>query len=217
MNRAMPQQHHPPPPVKVARRAAEQQQGGERQGEGVDHPLHLGGGGVEAPPDRGQSDVEHRAVDEGEARGEDAGGEDQRRVSRLAAGLGGAGPRRRRASGRREAQAAPPGSAGPRIGAVAVRRPPHRSKAAARRQATQRQRQRDSRRVSAGVDAADRANGSRIAAPIIPDRLSASTGRPSSSHQPLRPVSCSRRTTSAEQRAGSSARTKASAIHRMIS
>ena len=73
-------EHHPPPPVKVARRAAEQQQGGERQGEGVDHPLHLGGGGAEAAPDRGQGDVEHRAVDEGEARGEDAGGEDQPRM-----------------------------------------------------------------------------------------------------------------------------------------
>ena len=83
----MPAEHHPPPPVKVARRAAEQQQGGERQGEGVDHPLHLGGGGVEAAPDRRQRDVEHRAVDEGEARGEDAGGEDEARMLRRAAAL----------------------------------------------------------------------------------------------------------------------------------
>ena len=84
MNRTMPPQHHPPAAIEVARRAAEQEQGGERQGEGVHHPLHLGGAGVEALADRGQRDVEHRAVDEGEAGGEDAGGEDRVRIFRLA-------------------------------------------------------------------------------------------------------------------------------------
>jgi hypothetical protein len=77
-----PADQHQPPPVKIARRAADQQQGRERQQEGVDHPLHVGGAGGEAAADRGQGDIEHRAVDEGQARGEDAGEEDEPRPRR---------------------------------------------------------------------------------------------------------------------------------------
>ena len=115
VNRRMPPEHHPLAPVKIARRAAGQQQGGERQGEGVHHPLHLGRGGVEAPPDRRQRDVQHRAVDEGEARGEDAGGEDRPRIFRLAARRPQAGRAVARA-GQAEAQVTrlPPPAAAPR-------------------------------------------------------------------------------------------------------
>ena len=42
-------------PVKIARRAAGQQQRRERQGEGVHHPLHLGGRRVEARPIAGRA------------------------------------------------------------------------------------------------------------------------------------------------------------------
>src|SRR6185295_6940919 len=50
----------------------------QRQQIGVDHPLHFLCAGAIAGADRRQSDAEHRAFDERQARGEDAG--DQRPV-----------------------------------------------------------------------------------------------------------------------------------------
>ena len=52
------------PAVMIAERAAEQEQRRQRQEVGVDDPLHLGGAGAVAGADRGQRDVEDRAVDE---------------------------------------------------------------------------------------------------------------------------------------------------------
>ena len=70
------------PAIMVAERAAEQEQRRQRQEIGVDHPLHVGRAGAVAGADRGQRDVEHAALDERQARGEDAGGERPARVVR---------------------------------------------------------------------------------------------------------------------------------------
>src|SRR5258708_23522732 len=57
----------------VAKCSAEKQQRGERQQISVDHPLHLLGAGAVARADCWQRDVEDRAIDERQARREDAG------------------------------------------------------------------------------------------------------------------------------------------------
>ena len=89
---AGPDDQQPPPPEMIAERAAEQQQRRQRQQVGVDHPLHFLRAGAVAVADRGKGDAEDRAVDERQARGEDAGDERPARVgARLAA------PRWRRA------------------------------------------------------------------------------------------------------------------------
>ena len=66
---------HAPSPEPVAQRAAEQDQGGQGQGVGVDDPLETGEVGVEVAPDRGQRDVDDRAVEQGDAAAEDGGRE----------------------------------------------------------------------------------------------------------------------------------------------
>src|SRR5689334_12855139 len=65
----------------VAERAPEQKQSGQRQEVGIDHPLHFGSANAVACADRRQRDVEYRAVDEREARREDAGDQGPARVT----------------------------------------------------------------------------------------------------------------------------------------
>src|SRR6185503_18714466 len=75
--------------VMVAQGAAEEEQRRQGQQEGVDHPLDLGGAGAVTGADRGQGDVEHRAVDERQARGEDTRRQGPARVgSRFLPGAG---------------------------------------------------------------------------------------------------------------------------------
>ena len=57
----------------VAERPAQEKQCGERQEVAVDHPLQACRAATEIPTQRGQPDIHHRPVDEGEARREDAG------------------------------------------------------------------------------------------------------------------------------------------------
>ena len=64
----------------IAERSAEQQQRRKRQQISVDDPLHFLGAGAVAGADRGQRDAEHRAFDERQARGEDAGDQSPARV-----------------------------------------------------------------------------------------------------------------------------------------
>jgi hypothetical protein len=86
--RASDQRALPPPPV--ARRAAHKQERAERQEVGVDDPLQASGARAEAFADGGQAHVDHRAVDEGQRRGEDRGGQHEAgmRDGALALGMG---------------------------------------------------------------------------------------------------------------------------------
>ena len=69
-----------PRPNRSPRRAAEQQKRAERQQIGVDHPGQFACRRAQAEADRRQPDIDHRAVDEGEAGGEDRGDQHQARV-----------------------------------------------------------------------------------------------------------------------------------------
>ena len=67
------------PAEQVAQRPAGQQQRGQRQGVGLDHPLHVDERGVEGRLQRRQRDVHDRAVDERHAGAEDGRREDPAR------------------------------------------------------------------------------------------------------------------------------------------
>ena len=62
-------------PEAVAQRPAEQDQRRERQQVAVEHPLQVAGGRVEVTTDVGQRDVDHGAVEEGEAGPQDGDGQ----------------------------------------------------------------------------------------------------------------------------------------------
>src|SRR5690348_6212728 len=64
----------------IAERTTEEKQRRQGQQKGVHHPLHVLSGGSVTRPDRRQCDVEDRAVDERQARGEDAGDQRPARV-----------------------------------------------------------------------------------------------------------------------------------------
>src|SRR5512147_2064585 len=64
----------------IASPSTEQDERAERQEIGVDRPRQLGGAGAEIAGERRKRDVDHRAVDEGDARAEDRGGEVRARV-----------------------------------------------------------------------------------------------------------------------------------------
>ena len=75
-----PNQEQPPPAEVIASPSTEQDERPERQEIGVDRPGQLGGAGAEIARERRKRDVDHRAVDEGDARAEDRGGEGRARV-----------------------------------------------------------------------------------------------------------------------------------------
>ena len=60
-------------PEQVAQRPAEQDQGRQRHEVAVEHPLQPGDAGVEVLADVGQGDVDHRRVQEGDARAQHRG------------------------------------------------------------------------------------------------------------------------------------------------
>ena len=72
-----PDREDPPAPVQVAERSADQQQRAERQQIRLDHPLLISERAAQVRADRRQRDVDDRAVEEHDARAEDA--RDQRR------------------------------------------------------------------------------------------------------------------------------------------
>ena len=66
-----PDDEEPPPAELVPEAAADQEQRDHRQHVGLDHPLLPGQPGVQLPPQRGQRDVDDRAVEEDDGRAED--------------------------------------------------------------------------------------------------------------------------------------------------
>ncbi len=73
---------YPPPSEKIAQRPAYEDEGGEEQRVALHHPLHIDYAGVEIRLQRGQRDVHHGAIDEGEGRSENYRDQDPR-CSRL--------------------------------------------------------------------------------------------------------------------------------------
>ena len=68
-----PDQEHPPPPEPVAERAAEQHERGQHEQVPVDGPLETGHRGAQFHAEAGQGHVDHGAVQEDHAGGEDRG------------------------------------------------------------------------------------------------------------------------------------------------
>ena len=98
---------HAPAADAVAEPAADEDERAEDEEVGVRHPLQAGEIGAEPLLDRGQRDVDDRAVDEGHRRGDDGGGEDERprgrrRRSRVHS-CGGPGQAHRRGAARQPA------------------------------------------------------------------------------------------------------------------
>jgi hypothetical protein len=67
-----------PPAEAVAHRSASQKQGGEKKRVGFDYPLHVENRRVEVFLQRGQRDVDDRAIDEGHARPQNGRGQNPR-------------------------------------------------------------------------------------------------------------------------------------------
>jgi hypothetical protein len=75
---------HPSPAEVIAQRSAGQKQRGEEESVGLDDPLNVQDGRVEAFLQGGQRDIHYRAVDEGHARSQDSRGQDPRLGARRA-------------------------------------------------------------------------------------------------------------------------------------
>ena len=98
------------PAPAVAGDAAEEDEGAERQQVGVDEPGDRSAAGAEVMLDGWQADVDHRAVDEGQARAEDGRGQGPGRVSGAAGRGSRLGAASRPARARRRRRRRRPGS-----------------------------------------------------------------------------------------------------------